>query len=49
MASSELGEDQVFEEVHQAVVPVHDDAGPLDGQGLVDHDLDYIVEISAHG
>ena len=29
-------------------MPVHDDAGSLDGEELVRHDLDYIVEIPAH-
>ena len=48
IAASELREDQVLEQAEQAAVPVQDDAGPLDGQGLLDHDLDYIMEIPAH-
>jgi hypothetical protein len=48
VAASELGEDQVFVQTKEATVPVHDDGGPLDTQGLVDHDLHYIIKIPAH-
>ena len=47
-AHSELLEEQVIEESDEAMVPVHDDAGPPDAEELVGHDLDYIVEIPAH-
>ena len=48
LATSKLGEDQVFEEMQQAVVPIHDYGRPLDGQGLLGHDLDYIIKVPAH-
>ena len=46
--ASELLEEHVAEEADQAVVPVHDDAGPLDAEHLIGHDIDYIVKIPAH-
>jgi len=47
-AASELLEEQEVEEADEAMVPVHDDAGPLGAQNLIGHDLDYIVKIPAH-
>ena len=29
-------------------MPIHDDAGPVDGPDLIDAELDYIMKIPAH-